>query len=310
MDHYVEQLVDLTDPAANQIFNMTLEDARERILRGTPESVREISGSFALVARSGKTVRLARSLDRPMRYFLAKRVEGPALIVADRIDAIHKWLQAEGFGDQFHPSYTRMVPAHYVTEIQLIGCPDPDPVYTRFFDPQRNRLSTDLDEIGRAYVGALMDEIALWLNHIPKTEPIGVCFSGGIDSGAAFLATYHVLKQLGQSPSRLKAFTLSFSDGPDLAQARAFLDRVGLGLFLEPLEADLSMIDVRETIRVVEDYKALDVEAASMGLVFCKCLRSRYPEWRYLIDGDGGDENLKDYPIEENPELTIRSAAS
>ncbi len=25
------------------------------------------------------------------------------------------------------------------------------------------------------------------------------------------------------------------------------------------------------------------------------------------MDGDGGDENLKDYPIEENPELTIRS---
>src|SRR5262249_488037 len=33
----------------------------------------------------------------------------------------------------------------------------------------------------------------------------------------------------------------------------------------------------------------------------------RYPEWRYLIDGDGGDENLKDYPIEENKELTVRS---
>ena len=33
----------------------------------------------------------------------------------------------------------------------------------------------------------------------------------------------------------------------------------------------------------------------------------RYPEWRHLADGDGGDENLKDYPIEENPELTIRS---
>src|SRR5262249_24756606 len=30
-------------------------------------------------------------------------------------------------------------------------------------------------------------------------------------------------------------------------------------------------------------------------------------DWRYLIDGDGGDENLKDYPIEENAELTIRS---
>ena len=34
----------------------------------------------------------ARSLDRPMRYFLAKRAEGPALIVADRIDAIFNQL--------------------------------------------------------------------------------------------------------------------------------------------------------------------------------------------------------------------------
>ena len=39
-------------------------------------------------------------------------------------------------------------------------------------------------------------------------------------------------------------------------------------------------------------------------------IRARYPDWRHLIDGDGGDENLKDYPIEENPELTIRSVVS
>ena len=36
-------------------------------------------------------------------------------------------------------------------------------------------------------------------------------------------------------------------------------------------------------------------------------IRRRYPEWTHLLDGDGGDENLRDYPIEENPELTIRS---
>ena len=29
-----------------------------------------------------------------------------------------------------------------------------------------------------------------------------------------------------------------------------------------------------------------------------------------LVDGDGGDENLKDYPIEENSELTIRSVVN
>jgi asparagine synthase (glutamine-hydrolysing) len=115
------------------------------------------------------------------------------------------------------------------------------------------------------------------------------------------------MRKLGLNPSRLKAFTLSFDEAPDLQQARQFLDRVGLGLFLEPIEADLADIDVDETIRVLEDYKPLDVECASMGLTLCRGIRERYPEWRYLIDGDGGDENLKDYPIEENPELTIRS---
>lgn len=65
-----------------------------------------------------------------------------------------------------------------------------------------------------------------------------------------------------------------------------------------------------ETIRVVEDYKPLDVESAAMALTLCRGVRERYPDWKYLIDGDGGDENLKDYPIEENPELTIRSVVS
>ncbi len=44
-----------------------------------------------------------------------------------------------------------------------------------------------------------------------------------------------------------------------------------------------------------------------MALALCRGIRQRYPDWKWLFDGDGGDENLKDYPIEENPELTIRS---
>src|SRR5438105_15914316 len=78
-------------------------------------------------------------------------------------------------------------------------------------------------------------------------------------------------------------------------------------MFHEPIEADLGSLNIPETLRVLEDYKPLDVECASMGLTLCRGIRARYPDWRYLIDGDGGDENLKDYPIEENPELTIRS---
>ncbi|MCC6232502.1 MAG: asparagine synthetase B family protein [Verrucomicrobiales bacterium] len=307
MHQYLERVVDLLDPSLNRLHEITLEEARQRILHGTPREVRDIDGSFALLAKQGKAVRMARSMDRPMRYFLAKRHEGPALVVADRIDAIHQWLKSEGFEDQFHPSYTRMVPAHYVVEIQLIGCPDPDPVYTRFFDPPRNAFGTDLDEIGAAYVSALAGEIIKWLRSLPDSEPVGVCFSGGIDSGAVFLLTYHCLRQLGMSPSRLKAFTLDAGGGEDLTQGRQFLEKLGLTLFHEAIEVDPATFDPVETVRIVEDYKPLDIEAATMLIALLKGIRARYPEWRHLADGDGGDENLKDYPIEENPELTIRS---
>ena len=310
MNQYVERVVDLTEPDANQIFNITVEEARARLHSGRPDAVRGIHGSFALIARDGKTVRMARSLDRPMRYFLAKRQEGPVLIVAPRIDAIFAWLKSEGLDRQFHPSYSRMVPAHYIVELQLIGCPDPDPTYTRFFTPLSGALSTDLDEIGKTYISALAEEISKWLQCVPETEPIGVSFSGGIDSGSVFLTAYHVMRRLGMSPSRLKAFVLDLGRGPDVEQARAFLDELGLGLFLEPIEVDPASLNTDETIRIVEDYKSLDVESATMALALYRGIRERYPEWKYLLDGDGGDENLKDYPIEENPELTIRSVVN
>jgi asparagine synthase (glutamine-hydrolysing) len=302
MQSYIERVVDLLDPAANQIYNLSVADARELLLH----DARQIQGSFALVARKGQTVTMARSLDRPMRYFLAKQQSGPILIVADRIDMIYDWLKSEGLESQFHPSYTRMVPAHYVVELQLVGCPDPDPKYTRFFDPQPGMLPADLDRIGEAYIGALAEEISLFLQSIPEREPLGVCFSGGIDSGSVFLTTYHVLRKLGMNPARLKAFVLDLG-GADLKQARTFLDALGMGFFQEPIEADRGTLDIRETIRVVEDYKPLDIESATMAVALCRGIRARYPDWRHLIDGDGGDENLKDYPIEENPELTIRS---
>jgi len=280
------------------------------VLSGDAASVRAIDGSFALVASEDITVRMARSMDRPLRYFLAKRHEGPALYVADRIDTLHRALTADGLDAQFHPSYTRMAPAHHVVELALIGCPDPSPTYTRFFTPERASLPADLDEIGRRYVGALADEAAKWLTSIEARDPhapIGVAFSGGIDSGSVFLVVYHTMLRLGISPQRLKAFVLTVGDGPDVDQARTFLSSIGLSMFLEEITGTPDELDACETIRVLEDYKPLDVECASMGLRLLRGIRERYPDWRYMADGDGGDENLKDYPIEENSELTIRS---
>ena len=310
MHTYVGELVDLTDPSLNRLDDLTLDDARARVLSGDPAAVRAIGGSFAIVAREGETVRIARSLDRPVRYFLAKKVEGPALIVADRIDAIHGWLKANGFADQFHPNYTRMVPAHYVTSIRIVGCPDPSPSYTRFLEPRLGTVPADVENIGRLYIGALANEIATWLRRVPSDAPVGVSFSGGIDSGSVFLVTAHLMRTMGLNLGRLKAFTLDAGDGPDLAQAREFLDAVDMGLFLEPITATPGAFDADEVIRITEDYKSLDVECATMSLALLRGMRERYPDWRYLMDGDGGDENMKDYPIEENTELTIRSVVN
>src|SRR5690606_36497169 len=160
--------------------------------------------------------------------------------------------------NQFHPSYTRMVPAHYVIELQLIGCSDPDPTYTRFFTPEREKLSTDLNEFGTASIGAAAAEIRKWLPGIPSDATVGVAFSGWIDSGAIFLLAYDVMRKMGMNLGRLKAFTLDFGNGPDVAQARSFLKELGLEMFLEPIESDFAKLDYEEAVRIVEDYKPLD----------------------------------------------------
>ncbi|MBT3384998.1 MAG: asparagine synthetase B family protein [Prolixibacteraceae bacterium] len=306
---YVNRIVDLTDPSKNIIYNMSHEDAIEIVNSGDTEAIRKIDGQFALIAVEGKKIRMARSIGRPLRFFIAKLKAGPCLILAERIDTIFNYLKQEGLDDQFHPSYTRMAPAHYITTIELLGCPDPSPVYQRFFAPIRNKLRhSTIEQIGKNYIGTLYEEIKKWLKFRAKTGPIGVTFSAGIDSGSVFLLTYHALRELGESPSRLKAFTLSVDGkGEDLKQAREFLKALGMELFLEPIEIKAKDLNWKKTIKVVEDYKPLDIQAATMNLAVLEGIRSRYPDWKHIIDGDGGDENLKDYPIEENPELTIRS---
>lgn len=304
----VDRVVNLLDPTGNILLGTSQGTAEDAVRRGDIEAVRQIGGQFAICQQVGKTIRMARSIGRPMRYFLAKRAEGPALIIAERIDEIAAQLEKEGLSDQFHPAYTRMVPAHHLLELQLVGCPDPNPTLTRFFAPKRNRLPADISAIGAEYIGKLAEVCDQWLTKIPEDAPIGVMFSGGIDSGSVLVVLDYLLRRRGQSPARLKAFTLAVQGNPsDSQQALDFLKAIDREMYLEVIEAPLDSVSWRDAIAVTEDYKPLDVQSATMGLALLKEVRSRYPEWRYIIDGDGGDENLKDYPIEENPELTVRS---
>lgn len=311
MSYPIARVINLIRPDSQQLWSLTELEAQHRLLSPDADAVLEIDGSFALVAQEGERVVLARSLDRPLRYFLAKAVNGPVLIVAERIDEIAVELERRGWADQFHPSYSRMVPAHHVTTLRLIGCPDPNPIHRRFFDPPRGTLPKELEVIGRHYVEALYAELRRWLAVQEPAAPIGVPFSGGIDSGSILLCLYKLLLNEGRSPARLKAFTLSVDgEGEDARQAREFLTRTDLEVFGETIDVPSSALDPLRAVAVIEDYKPLDVECAAVNLGLLAAIRGRYPEWRLLVDGDGGDENLKDYPIEENSELTIRSVVN
>src|SRR5262249_21377584 len=92
MSHYqaVDRVVDLLDPAKNILYDLTTEQARALLAEGGADAIRQIDGQFALVATRGQHVLLARSIGRPLRYFIAKRAAGPCLIAADRIDTIHR----------------------------------------------------------------------------------------------------------------------------------------------------------------------------------------------------------------------------
>jgi len=110
MDHTSKRVVDLVEPNESPLQHER-DDARRILRMGPADAVRGIQGSFALTAEVGRWLRMARSLDRPMPLFFSQAPEGPALIVASRIDAIRR--VAAGGGSltvQFHPSYTRWCP--------------------------------------------------------------------------------------------------------------------------------------------------------------------------------------------------------
>ena len=119
------------------------------------------------------------------------------------------------------------------------------------------------------------------------------------------------MKTEGMNLARLKAFTLSVNgEGQDAIQARNFMSSLDLELFHEVITTPESWVNLQEAVQTIEDYKPLDIQSGAMTLALCRGIREQYPDFTYLIDGDGGDENLKDYPIEENPELTIKSVLS
>jgi len=302
----VNRLVDLVGTKGTALGGARLEAVDAAVPSADVAALSAIPGHFAATGKDGQTVRMARTIGLPLRYFVAKMFHGPFLVVSDRIDSLYAWCQSEKIGWQFDPQYTRMVPTHYLIEIDQIGCPDPAPRYHRFFEPPVGQGPDDIGEAGKAYVRGALDGLMRWLRTVPVGEPIGLCFSGGVDSASVFLLARHALRLLGRDPGAIRAFTLDLGGGKDAEQAAAFVRELGLEAHWEVVHVPAEQVSLHEAIDVIEDYHPLDVECAAVALCLLRAVRERYPEIRYLLDGDGGDENMKSYPLEDS-DLTLSS---
>lgn len=302
----VERLVDLVGARESGLRGAALAEVESAVHELDIDRLGKTDGHFAAVVRDGHTVRMARTIGLPLRYFVAKRYHGPFLVVADRMEALYDYCCRQKIGWQFDPLYTRMIPAHYVVEIDQVGCPDPNPRYHRFFIPEVGQGPADLHELGSTYVHAAYEATRHWVARVPEGEPIAVLFSGGVDSGSIFLLARKALSDLGRNPDLARAFTLDLGGGEDAAQAERWVRELGLETSWERVVQEGVTPDLEEAIATIEDYHPLDVECAATALVLLKAVRERYPSLRFLLDGDGGDENLKSYPLEDS-DLTISS---
>jgi asparagine synthase (glutamine-hydrolysing) len=302
----VDRLIDLVGSRSSGLTGATDAEIVAATGRCDTSRLAATGGHFAAIGRDGRTVRLARTIGLPLRYFVAKMYHGPFLVVSDRMDRIFAWCEEQRIGWQFDPAYTRMVPAHYVVEIDQVGCPDPAPRYHRFFNPAAGSGPADIALAGTAYIWAAYEAVERWIAAVPEGEPIGVAFSGGIDSTATLLLARRACEQLGRNPDVVRAFTLDCGGGSDAAQAASVVRALGIGHVFERIDATADECALEEAIGVIEDYHPLDVECAAAALALLRGIQKRYPGLRYLLDGDGGDENLKSYPLEDS-DLTLSS---
>ncbi|HEY1303180.1 MAG TPA: asparagine synthase-related protein [Vicinamibacterales bacterium] len=302
----VDRLIDLAGLRTSALTGATSAQLSDAVQRCDRSTLACSDGHFAATSRDGKTVRLARTIAIPLRYFVAKMYHGPFLVVATRMDEIFLWCREQRIAWQFDPAYTRMVPAHYLVELDQVGCPDPAPRYHRFFSPAIARGPADVEEAGGAYIRAAYDAVERWVAEVPPDQTIAVAFSGGVDSTATLLLARHAARTLGRDPLQIRAFTLDLGGGADAVQAERAVRELGIEGAWERVFVSPGEYDLEGAIRLIEDYHPLDVECAATAVCLLRGIRERYPALGYLLDGDGGDENLKSYPLEDS-DLTLSS---
>src|SRR5215813_9799664 len=96
----VDRLIDLVGLRTSGLTGATSAQLSDAVQNCDTSTLASSDGHFAVTARDGKTVRLARTIGIPLRYFVAKMYHGPFLVTSDRLDRIFGWLQERRIGWQ------------------------------------------------------------------------------------------------------------------------------------------------------------------------------------------------------------------
>ena len=78
----VERPIDLTGVRTCAWTGPAETELLEAVRHGDTAVLSDTDGHFSAVAREGQTVRLARTIGLPLRYFVAKMFHGPFLVVS------------------------------------------------------------------------------------------------------------------------------------------------------------------------------------------------------------------------------------
>ena len=225
----IARVLDLVDPARQQLWDV---DRRRRAAPPARRRHRGRARARRLVRAGGAGRRagvLARSLDRPLRYFLAKAAERARAGRgrAHRRDRARARRARAGRASSIPPTraWCRRITS---PRCGSSAAPTPTPIYRRFFDPPRGVLPADLDVIGGRYIGALYSEVRRWLAAQDAARADRRAVLGRDRQRRRVPLPLPRAARPGQSPARLKAFTLDRRRRrAGRPQAREFLRRTG-----------------------------------------------------------------------------------
>ena len=273
-------------PTPNRIHNMTLDDARARVARGCPEE-RARHRRLVRARRARRAPRPAGALARPAVALLPRQAgagPGPRRLRPHRRDP--RLAPSARASPASSIRATRAWSRHITSSrSSSSAAPTRGRPTTRFFTPAAEHAAggpgrdrPPLRRRARRRDRGLADAGSAGASRSASA------FSGGIDSGAVFLVTYHVLLQArpatraASRPSRCRS-----ASGADLDQARAFLERprpgdvprADRGRARAPSTPSRRSASSRTTSRSTSSPRRWRSRSAAG-------IRERYPDWRYL----------------------------